>query len=185
MDETGINEKADAKKRVLVPNSFQGRQTQYPIPKNRDHATVVACIAADGTAIKPLVVVTHTTTRDTLRLKCWGRRQGVFPDQRAWVLTGELFMAWLRAVFIPSVNERRAKAGNPEQTAYLVLDNCASHKSNAIDDLCRENNVRLVYLVPNTTHIFQPLDLCFFGAFKAKLGSTPWMKPSSTNRRGG
>ena len=82
-------------------------------------------------------------------------------------------MGWLRSAFIPSVDERRAKAGNPEQTAYLALDNCASHRSNAIDTLCRENNVRLVYLVPNTTHIFQPLDLCFFAAFKAKLRSTP------------
>ena len=49
MDETGINEKADAKnKRVLVHNDFQGRQTQYPITRNREHATVVACIAAEG-----------------------------------------------------------------------------------------------------------------------------------------
>ena len=174
MDETGIDEKADAKnKRALVHNDFRGRQTQSPITRNREHATVVACIAADGTAVKPLVVVTHRTTRDTLRLKCWGDDKVCFRNSERGYVNHELFMGWLRSAFIPSVDERRAKAGNPEQTAFLVLENCASHRSNAIDTLCRENNVRLVYLVPNTTHIFQPLDLCFFAAFKAKLRSTP------------
>ena len=173
MDETGINEKAVAKtKRAVVHDGFRGRQTEYPIPRNGGHSTVVACIAADGTAIPPLVVVTHRTTRNTLRLRCWGDDKVCFKHSDSGYVTHELFMAWLQDTFIECVDERRRRYGNMEQTAHLLLDNCSSHKSNDIDALCRENNVVLVYLVPNTTHIFQPLDLCFFAAFKGKLRST-------------
>ena len=136
------------------------------------HATVVACIAADGTAIPPLVVVTHRTTRDTLRLRCWGDDKVCFRRSESGYITQELFIGWLRDTFIPSVEERRRQTGNMEQRAYLLLDNCTSHTSDDIVELCRENNVELVYFVANATHIFQPLDLCFFSAFKAKLRST-------------
>ena len=172
MDETGINERANAKKkRVVVHSGFRGRQTVYPIPRNRRHSTVVACIAADGTAIPPLVVVTHRTTRDTLRLRCWGDDKVRFKHSQSGYITHDLFMAWLHDTFVPSVDERRRRTGNMEQTAYLLMDNCSSHRSNDIEALCRDNNIVLVYFVPNTTHIFQPLDLCFFAAFKAKLRS--------------
>ena len=43
------------------------------------------------------------------------------------------------------------------------------HQSDDITILCCENNVELVYFPPNATHIYQPLDLCFFGAFKKVL----------------
>ena len=46
-----------------------------------------------------------------------------------------------------------------------------SHRSQDIIDLCDENNIELVFFVPNSTHIFKPLDLSFFSAFKAKLRS--------------
>ena len=51
------------------------------------------------------------------------------------------------------------------------MDNCSSHRSDDIVELCDENNTDLVYFVPNSTHIFQPLDLCFFASFKAKIRS--------------
>ena len=133
------------------------------------HSTVAACIAADGTAIKPLVVVTHRTTREAVRLNCWGDDKVWLRHTESGYLTHELFMGWLRGIFIRSVEERRREFGNPEQRAYLLLDNFAAHTSEDIVNLCRENNIELVYLVPNSTHIFQPLDLCLFSAFKARL----------------
>ena len=170
MDETGINPLANAKKqRVVVHRGFPGRQTRYPVERNMAHSTVAACIAADGTAIKPLVVVTHRTTREAVRLNCWGEDKVWLRHTESGYLTHELFMGWLRGIFIRSVEERRREFGNPEQRANLLLDNFAAHTSEDIVNLCRANNIELVYLVPNSTHIFQPLDLCFFSAFKARL----------------
>ena len=170
MDETGINPLANAKKkRVVVHSGFPGRQTRYPVERNMAHSTVAACIAADGTALKPLVVVTHRTTRDAIRLNCWGDDKVCFRQSESGYLTHAIFMGWLRDTFVPSVEERRRRFGNMEQRAYLLLDNFSAHTSDDIVNLCRENNIELVYLVPNSTHIFQPLDLCLFSAFKARL----------------
>ena len=72
MDETGINEYANAtRKQVVVHSDFPGTQTRYPVARNTTHATLVACIAADGTAVRPLVIVTHRTVRLTLMSMCW------------------------------------------------------------------------------------------------------------------
>ena len=39
---------------------------------------------------------------------------------------------------------------------------------NVIVDLSQDNNIELVYFMPNNTHVFQPLDLPFFSAFKER-----------------
>ena len=172
MDETGINEYQNAKKKqVVVHNGFVGDKTMYPVARDTRHATVVACIAADGTAIPPLVIVTHRTVREALMRRCWTRDKVLFAHSEKGFITHEIFMDWLRDTFVPIVNERRRRTGDMEQRAYLLMDNCSSHRASDIVDLCDENNIELVYFVPNSTHIFQPLDLCFFASFKAKIRS--------------
>ena len=184
MDETGINEYANAvRKQVVVHSGFPGSQTRYPVPRDTSHATLVACIAADGTAIRPLVIVKHRTVRLTLMLMCWTDDKVRFRHSVSGYITHDLFIEWLTDTFIPDVDERRRKIGDMGQRAYLMLDNCSSHRSQDIIDLCEANNIELVFFVPNSTHIFQPLDLSFFSAFKAKLRSLS--RKTLTNRRRG
>ena len=144
MDETGINECANAtRKRVVVHSDFQGTQTRYPVARNTTHATLVACITADGTAIRPLVIVTHRTVRLTLMSMCWTDDKVCFKHNKSGYITHDLFMEWLNDTFVPSVEERRRKFGNMTQRAFLLLDKCASHRSQDILDLCEENNIEL------------------------------------------
>ena len=172
MDETGINEYQNAKnKQVVVHNSFVGNKTHYPVARDTKHATLVACIAADGSAVSPLVVVKHKTIRQDLHDLCWTPEKVCIKHSASGYITHVIFMKWLRETFIPSVNERRARIGNMDQRAYLLMDNCPSHKSDDAVELCEDNNIELVYFVSNSTHIFQPLDLSFFASFKAKIRS--------------
>ena len=57
-------------------------------------------------------------------------------------------MDWLRTTFVPSVNERRERFGDMEQRAYLLMDNCSSHRSNDVTELCEDSNIELVYFFP-------------------------------------
>ena len=171
IDETGINEYQNAKKSVVVHNRSVGNKTHYPVARDTKHTTVVACIAADGTAVQPLVIVTHRTVREALLRRCWTPDKVHFAHSERGFITHDLFMEWLRTTFIPNVEERRRRIGNAGQRAYLLMDNCSSHRSDDIVELCEENNVELIYFVPNSTHIFQPLDLCFFASFKARIRS--------------
>ena len=170
MDETGINEYANAKKKqVVVPKSDPREKMDYPVERNTKSSTLVACIAADGTGIPPLLVVKHRTFREIIEEMCWTEEKVTFAHSDSGFITREIFMRWLREVFIPNVNERRERIGNMGQRAYLLMDNCQSHKSTDITRLCTDNNVEIVYFPANATHIFQPLDLCFFAAFKKKV----------------
>ena len=136
MDETGINEYQNAKKKqVLVHNGFVGDKTMYPVARDTRHATVVACIAADGTAIPPLVIVTHRTVREALMRRCWTPDKVLFAHSEKGFITHEIFTDWLRDTFVPNVNEQRRRIGDMEQRAFLLMDNCSSQRAVDIGEL--------------------------------------------------
>ena len=48
----------------------------------------------------------------------------------------------------------------------LISDNLSSHLSVEIISQCQANDIRFVFLPPNSTHITQPLDVAFFRPVK-------------------
>ena len=142
---------------------------RYPVPRNHSHATVVACIAADGTSVKPLVIVQEVTVRQTLILKGWTKRKAVFAHTDTGYVNRDAFHAWLRGVFVPEVARRRLELGLPDQRGFLLMDNCSAHTDRAVVELLERNNITPVFIPPHGSHVFQPLDRCMFAAFKQKL----------------
>jgi len=45
-------------------------------------------------------------------------------------------------------------------------DNLPSHINYKIVEICEKNNIRMVFLPPNSTHFLQPLDVSVFGPMK-------------------
>lgn len=80
----------------------------------------------------------------------------------AW-MTRALFQGWFDNYFVPLVNEISCREGL-EPRALLVLDNATVHAK----DLAREHdNIRVLYMPPNTSCVLQPMDQCPIAAFKA------------------
>ena len=50
----------------------------------------------------------------------------------------------------------------------LIGDNLGAHLSPAVMKLCREHNVRFLFLPDNSTHLLQPLDVCVFRPVKTE-----------------
>ena len=110
MDETGINEIANAKaKKVLVDFNSIEKSTKHAKENNADHATLVACIAADGTAAKPLVIIQQATIRERLVQEGWMPRKVMFAHTRSGYINQDLFRRWINTVLIPDVEKRRAE----------------------------------------------------------------------------
>jgi hypothetical protein len=70
---------------------------------------------------------------------------------------------WFEKVFLKYLDVRRIPR---EEIKVLIMDNLSAHMSFRIMEQARENNVRVVFLPPNSTHLTQPLDVAVFAPLK-------------------
>jgi len=83
-----------------------------------------------------------------------------------WI-TGEAFYEYFTNVFHPYLVNSKIKL-----PVIVFLDGHSSHLTMHLGKFCKENQIILVCLFPNTTHILQPLDVSVFAPLKAKWKST-------------
>ena len=69
------------------------------------------------------------------------------------------FLDWLMTVFLPAAK----KQTGPK---VQIGDNLSSHLNEDIVSACERNNIRFVFLPPNSTHLTQPLNVAFFHPLK-------------------
>ena len=122
MDETGINERTNGRaKKVLNFNSNE-TSTKYPVPRGTRHATLVACIEADGTSTKPLVIIQQATIRERLITEGWTPRKVMIQHSESGYINKPIFLRWINDIFIPDVERRREDLAMPLQQAFLVME---------------------------------------------------------------
>ncbi|GFY27501.1 tigger transposable element-derived protein 1 [Trichonephila clavipes] len=80
------------------------------------------------------------------------------PKERAW-MTITIFTEWFNNCFVPEV-EAYMKEKSLDFKVLLIVDNAASHPQ------LEHPNVKLVFLLPNTTILIQPLDQGIIATFK-------------------
>ena len=83
-------------------------------------------------------------------------------NKKAWI-TGSMFNQWLTVYAAPFWKDYCAKE-NIDFKILLLLDNAPAHPPN-LDDL--HDNIKVVFLPPNTTALIQPMDQGVIAAFKA------------------
>ena len=131
---------------------------------SREWSTILACICADGTAVKPGII--YAGKRD-LRS---GWVEHIEPEKHPVFLatspTGwtnnELGLAWLEQVF-----DRGTKAKARSSYRLLILDGHSRHASNDFIEYCHANKILLAIFPPHSTHSLQPLDVVVFSLLSA------------------
>ena len=71
------------------------------------------------------------------------------------------FDDWFHTTVLPWARKIEGKK-------VMIGDNLSSHFSVDVLELCEKENIHFVCLVPNSTHLSQPLDVAFFGPLKRK-----------------
>ena len=71
------------------------------------------------------------------------------------------FDDWFRSIVLPW-------AWRKEGRKVIIGDNLSSHFSPDVITLCDQHNISFICLVPNSTHLSQPLDVAFYGPLKRK-----------------
>ena len=96
-----------------------------------------------------------------------------------WI-TSELFLSWLREIFLPEVETRRSLIGKWSAKAALVMDGHKTHVTDDVKALLDDNNVEVLIFPPHSSHLLQPLDLLVFGLWKKKIKQISFSEPLSS-----
>lgn len=83
-------------------------------------------------------------------------------SENGW-MTSESFFEYITNVFHPWLLKTAV-----EFPVILYVDGHKSHLTLNLSEFCRNNNIILISLVPNATHILQPLDVGYFHPLKTK-----------------
>ncbi|KAG6448525.1 hypothetical protein O3G_MSEX005530 [Manduca sexta] len=136
-------------------------QHVYDTSKNSDkeNITTLFTVNAAGEYAPPLTIFKYKRM-STEVLDNAPNGWGVGKTDKGW-MTGESFYEYVANVFIPYLKEKEI-----ELPVILFLDGHKSHLTMQLSELCRENGIIVIALVPNTTHMLQPLDVAVFYPLK-------------------
>ncbi|RHZ01813.1 hypothetical protein DYB35_013316 [Aphanomyces astaci] len=176
MDETGFAPKRHANKVIAQVGSTNVRSQEARL---NFHMTIVGCIGANGTVSPPLFVLPGASVlADAFEVLTV--EHAALASTSSGFMNSGLFLAWLKMF---------SKAtGDVTKPVLLVYDGCASHYSVDIVDQAQKLGITLFLLPPNSTHLFQPLDVGVFRPLKRNIRAETrqfvWTNPSRTISKG-
>lgn len=169
MDEAGEDEYVDSfSMMVIVPISYDKSTIPLPVRRQSKRSTLVHCICADGTYLKPLVIIPRKTVDSSTfkRLNC---NNLLIKHQEKGFANTDIIKIWLEQIFFPNIEkklqEEKERSGF-DGKAVLILDGCSCHAAALKQYNLDEKKLTLIYLVPHSSHITQPLDLVSFALQK-------------------
>lgn len=153
-DETNLSDDPGAKQIVCR------RGCKYPeivLTTSKSCTSLMMCGNAVGEILPPYVVYKGSQMWGTWREG--GPKGTKYNSSPSGWFDTNIFHDWFVQVLIPAV---RHKPG----VKVVIGDNLSSHFSPEVIQLCREHDIIMVCLPPNSTQLTQPLDVCFFRPMK-------------------
>jgi hypothetical protein len=166
MDEMGHQTWSDAhNKTCFVPSDHPGDEMFYPVSRTGKRITLVACVAADGSFLKPAVVVSRKPVDlDLVTIGLTAEKVELFHQAKAYI-DQSIFHDWLDSTFVSEV-ERRRQDRQHKGPAFLMLDNCTAHTTTRFAQICQDHRIVPIFLPPHSFNQLQVLDLSLFGVTK-------------------
>lgn len=139
----------------------KGSRAVYKIVDGGKEAlTVLFMYRADGTRAPPMLMYSYKKSVPKKIDDNTSTGWGIGVSDSGWMTT-ETFYEYITNVFYPWLVKEKT-----EFPVVLFMDNHSSHLNLPLVSFCREKQIELVMLPPNSTHIMQPLDISFFHPFK-------------------
>lgn len=170
-DETGFSRRPEKGKRKTV---FVSKNCNVP-PHWREktelhHVSLVTCITAACTALKPLVLSTRQHMDkdiDDTFFSSWA----LYYKTPKGYMTCNSMEFWLRNIVAPYVKSVRDEMKS-NQKCIIIGDGCSSHFSEGVSEILDEiGNIKILPIPPHSSHFTQMLDATVFGSIKRKYTS--------------
>lgn len=155
-DESGFNMGSN-KSKVIGP----ARSTKSHVPHvtaGKQRLTVMYCGNASGQMMPPFFVYPEPKPRGYNPLT--GAQEG---SEIKYTKKG-----WMDAATFSLFIDHFDKFAGAERPVLLLIDSVSSHVDCSVFQKAKEKGIELYRLVPNATHLMQPLDKGVFGPLKAK-----------------
>jgi len=146
MDETGLLYKC-LPSRSYVPRRDRRSARGTKAMRSMDRVTLVLCTNATGSHKLPVAMV--GTANKPLCFRGEGNASPLpyFAQKKAW-MDKYVYAQWWQTVFLPAVRE-----GHGGTKCALIMDNSSTH-----DVELSAEDVEILFLPPNTTAVYQPMD---------------------------
>ncbi|XP_070171041.1 LOW QUALITY PROTEIN: uncharacterized protein [Polyergus mexicanus] len=129
------------------------------INDEKECLTVLIGASATGCLMPPLTLFPYKRMPQNIVAKMpknWGIRR----TDSGW-MTCETFYEYITNIFYPYL-----QLNNIEFPVVMFLDGHSSHFSLHLSTFCREKGIILIGLIPNATHLLQPMDVSLFHPLK-------------------
>lgn len=142
------------------------------------YVTVVETISMSGTKLTPKAIFASKN-----ELLSWYDADNIphfnFDILNSGWITKDLGCDWLKRIFIPE-----SGASNGKDPVVLILEDYSAHKTPEFMTICEQNNIKLLFLPSNTSHLTQPLDQCPFAIIENKYSVKVSKKVRNVETRG-
>ena len=153
-DETNVTDDPSRKKCVV-------RRGLARIERKAEHSKQSVSIMFSGNAVgeylPPMVVYKAKNVYEGWMIG--GPKGTIYNSTPSGWFDMKTFEKWFFEIFLKSSN----KMGGPK---VIIGDNLGCHFSPKVIETCLQKDIRFITLVPNTTHLCQPLDLAVFRPLK-------------------
>jgi len=146
MDETGFLYKC-LPSRSYVPRRDRRIARGTKAMSSMDRVTLVLCTSATGSHKLPVAMVGTANKPLCFRGEGNASLLPYFAQKKAW-MDKYVYAQWWKTVFLPAVRERHGGT-----KCALIMDNSSTH-----DVELSAEDVEILFLPPNTTAVYQPMD---------------------------
>lgn len=140
--------------------------------------TVLVGASADGKLLPPLTLFPYKRMPQNIAAKM-PKNWAIGRTDSGW-MTCESFFEYITNVFFPYLEQN-----NIERPVVMFLDGHSSHFSLHLSNFCSEKGIVLIGLIPNATHLLQPMDVALFHPLKNEWKKTvrEWRINSNNGER--
>lgn len=139
----------------------KGDKNVYSVSGNeKENLTVLITANAAGQLAPPMIVFAYERVPKHIA-ESVPNSWAIGKSESGWMCSST-FYEYITNIFHPWLIEYKIKL-----PVVFFLDGHASHVTKHLSDFCSQNQIEIITLYPNSTHLLQPMDLAVFRPLKA------------------
>lgn len=140
----------------------KGEKSVYIAGTNDDKENLTVLLTANGQGdfAPPMIIFKYERIPSSISAavnKDWG----IGRSETGW-MCGATFFEYVTNVFVPWLDKN-----NIQRPIILFIDGHVSHLTYNLSQYCKQNQIEIIALYPNSTHLIQPMDVAVFKPLKA------------------